>query len=162
MLTIAGIAAAAAIFNAVFPALSRSTGAIVQAGASVDDRLKSDIEIVHVIGELDSSGSFSDTNSNSTFEIFIWVKNVGTTRILDETAIDLFLGQPGNFVRIPHLSYADSFPKWDYTLEGGASEWGPSNTLKITVEYDSTQSQGNYDVKVNLPNGVSDETFFSM
>ena len=106
MLTIAAVAAAAAIFNAVFPALSRSTGAIVQAGASVDDRLKSDIEIVHVVGELDSAGAFADTNSNAKFEIFIWVKNVGTTRIVDEKAIDLFLGQPGSFIRIPHLSYA--------------------------------------------------------
>ena len=137
MLTIAGIAAAAAIFNAIFPALSRSSGAIVQAGANVDDRLKSDVAIIHAVGELDSSGSFSDTNGNARFEIFVWAKNVGTTRILDITSTDVFVGQPGNFVRIPHETEVESgvWPRWSHSLESGATEWGPKVTLKITAKY---------------------------
>ena len=66
MLTIAGVAAAGAILNAIYPTLSRSSGAVITASAKVDDRLKSDIEIVHAVGELDSGGSFSDTNANGS------------------------------------------------------------------------------------------------
>ena len=164
MLTIAAVAAAGAIINAIYPALSRSTGAIVTASDQVDNRLKSDIAIVHAIGELDSGGSFADTNGNGQFDIFVWVKNIGDTRIFSLSQIDLFVGKTGDFARIPHETevQAGVYPRWGYSIEGGSSEWGLKNTLKITVTYSSTQSQGNYDVKVIIPNGISDEDFFSM
>ena len=165
MLTIAGVAASAALFNAILPAIGRSTSAIVRASASVDDRLKSDVEIVHAVGELDSAGAFADTNSNNRFEVFIWAKNTGSTRVLSITSTDIFVGQPGNFVRIPHEVEleAGEYPRWSHSLESGASEWGPKVTLKITVDYDTdTQAAGNYDIKIVLPNSVSDEHFFSM
>ena len=46
LLTIAGVLGAAAVFNAVYPALTRSSSAVIAASAKVDDRLKSDIEII--------------------------------------------------------------------------------------------------------------------
>ncbi|MCH8206376.1 MAG: hypothetical protein IH956_05170, partial [Chloroflexi bacterium] len=166
MLTIAGIAAAAAVLNAVLPALSRSSGAVVTASAKVDERLNSDIEIVHAIAELDSSGSFSDTNGNGKFDIILWVKNVGSTRVLSVAQGDVFLGQAASFNRIPHETEVQEgqFPRWSYCVEGcsESTEWGPKNTLRITVTYDTTQSQGNYDAKVVIANGVSDTFFFSI
>ena len=164
MLTIAGVAAAGAILNAVLPALSRSSGAVITSSAKVDDRLKSDIEIVHVVGELDSAGAFQDTNADGLFDVFLWVKNVGLTRIDSIPQADVFLGKIGNFPRIAHESelQAGQYPRWGYAIEGNATEWGPKITLKITVTWDSTQSAGNYDVKVIIPNGVTDEQFFSM
>ena len=59
--------------------------------AKVDDRLRSDIEIIHAVGELDSGGAFADTNANGRFEIFVWVKNVGDTRVLSLDEIDVFV-----------------------------------------------------------------------
>ena len=164
MLTIAGVAAAAAVLNAIFPAVSRSSGAVITASASVDDRLKSDITIVHAVGELDSSASFADTNGNGKFDIFIWVKNVGSTRIFSIPETDIFVGKTGDFTRIPHETevQAGAYPRWNHSIEGGDAEWGPKNTLKITVTYNATQAQGNYDVKVIIPNSVSDEYFFSI
>ena len=163
MLTVAGIAAAAAVLNAILPALSRSSGAVTTASAKVDDRLKSDIEVVHAVGELDSCGSFSDTNGNGKFDIFIWVKNVGSSRMFSIAQSDVFLGKTGDFTRIPNEEDVQSsvFPRWSYSIEND-TEGGPKATLKITVTYDSTQSQGNYDIKVTIPNGVSDDCFFSM
>ena len=102
MLTIAGVAAAGAIVNAIYPILSRSTGAVITASASVDDRLKSDIAIIHAVGELDSGGAFDDTNGNGVFDTILWVKNVGSTRISSIPQTDVFLGKAGNFARIPH------------------------------------------------------------
>ena len=167
MLTIAGIAGLAAVFNAIYPALTRSSGAIVTSSAKVDERLRSDIAIVHAIGELNSSGAFADTNSNSRFEIFVWVKNVGDTRIVSIEGIDVFIGQIGTFARIPNQIEVDSdvYPRWSEDVEGSSddTQWNPKETLKITIDYDtSTQSQGNYDVKVTIPNGVADTHFFSM
>ena len=164
MLTIAGVAAAGAVINAVLPTLSRSSGAVITSSAKVDDRLKSDIEIVHVVGELDSAGAFQDTNSDGLFDVFIWIKNVGQTRIGSIPQTDVFLGITGNFPRIAHESelQAGQYPRWSYAIEAGATEWGPKNTLKITATWDSTQSTGNYDLKVIIPNGVTDEQFFSM
>ena len=163
MLTIAGVAAAGAILNAIFPVVSRSTNAVVTASAAVDDRLKSDISVVHAVGELDSGGSFSDTNSNAKFDIFLWVKNVGDTRIFSVDETDLFLGPKGNFTRIPHETEvsASTFPRWSFTIEN-STEWGPKATIKITVTCDSTQSSGSYDAKIVIPNGISDEYFFSI
>ena len=168
MLTIAGIASLAAVFNAIFPALTRSSGAIVTSSAKIDERLRSDIEIIHAVGELDSSGSFADSSpTNGVFEVFVWVKNVGDTRITSIEQTDVFFGQVGNFSRIPHLVDVEAgvYPRWNHDVEGSSDddELNPKGTLKITIDYDTnTQSQGSYDVKVTVPSGVTDEYFFSM
>ena len=167
LLTIAGIASLAAVFNAIFPALSRSSGAIVTSSAKVDERLRSDIEIIHVVGELDSSGAFADTNANGRFEIFIWVKNVGETRITSIEEADVFIGQIGSFNRIPNLIDLQEgvYPRWSHDVEGSSNdtEWNPKQTLKITVDYNAdTQPTGTYDLKFSIPNGVTDNYFFSM
>jgi hypothetical protein len=167
-LTIAGILSAVAVFNAVYPAVTRSSGAVTSASARVDDRLKSSIEVVHAVGELDSAGLFQDTNSNGKFDFFVWVKNVGDTTIDAVAETDLFLGPPGNFTRIPHESdvQATVYPRWSFSIENNTTEYAPKATLKLTVTYNSppdpTPSLGTYDVKVIIPNGVSDEYFFSL
>ena len=97
-----------------------------------------------MVGELDSTGSFADTNGNAKFDFFIWVKNIGDTRIFSIPLTDVFVGQTGNFTRIPHETEVEAgvYPRWTHTIEGGGSEWGPKVTVKVTVTYDSTQSQG--------------------
>ncbi len=168
LLTIAGVITAAAVFNAVYPAVTRSSSAVTAASARVDDRLKTSIEIIHAVGELDSGASFQDTNDNGKFDFFVWVKNVGDTTIDVVGQSDLFLGPPGNFTHIPHESDVEStvYPRWSFSLENNDSEWAPKATLRITVTYnsppDDPPSQGTYDVKVITPNGISDETFFSI
>lgn len=164
LLTIAGVVGAAAVFNAIYPALTRSSSAVISASSKVDDRLKSDIEIIHSVGELDSAGSFQDTNGNGKFDFIVWVKNIGDTRIDAITDSDVFLGATGNFVRVPHESDVESsvYPRWSYALENAASEWSPRVTVKITVTYDSTQASATYDVKVIIPNGITDQHFFSI
>ncbi len=167
MLTIAGIASAAAILNAIFPVLSRSSGALITASAKVDDRLQSDIEIIHAVGELDSAGAFADTNGNGLFEIFVWVKNVGDTRILALDQTDVFNGTTSTFTRIPHETEVEAgvYPRWAFVIEGTAdtTEWNMKDTMKITIDYNTdTQAQGSYDLKIIIPNGVTDEHLFSM
>ena len=167
ILTIAAIASITAIINAIYPVVSRTSGSIVTSSAKVDDRLRSDIEIIHAVGELNSAGAFADTNSNGRFEIFVWAKNVGDTRILALDEIDVFVGQIGNFERIPHEVEVQEgvYPRWSHDIEGQSddTQWNPKQTLKVSIDYDTdTQSQGSYDIKVTIPNGITDEYFFSM
>jgi archaellum component FlaG (FlaF/FlaG flagellin family) len=154
------------VLNAVFPAISSSSGAMTSASARMSERIKSDIEIIHAAGEYDDSGTWQDTNSDTQFDVFVWVKNVGTETIKSVESCDLFIG--GNdtlWAWIPHTDYASgSYPQWDYTIENG-TVWKKATTLKIEVSYEaaSRPSAGEeYDVKVLIPNGVSDEHYFSM
>ena len=57
------------------------------------------------------------------------------------------------------------YPRWQQDVEGDSddTEMSPKETVKITVDYDtSTQAQGDYDIKIIIPNGITDEYFFSM
>ena len=134
----------------------------------MDDRLKSALEIVHTVGELDAADTFQDTNGNGKFDFFVWVKNVGDTTIDSIPDTDLFLGKAGSFTRIPHENavQASVYPRWSHTIEDGGTEWVPRGTVKATVTYnsppDATPAKGVYDVKVIIPNGISDEDFFSL
>jgi len=54
-----------------------------------------------------------------------------------------------------------SYPRWAYTIEND-TEWVTGATLKITISYDSDPGAGTYYAKVVIPNGISDEYYFSM
>lgn len=150
------------VVNSADAVVTRSSGAVVSAAGQVDDRIKSQIRIVHATGELDKNGAWQDTNSDGDFDIFLWVKNVGVTRISAVTDSDLFLGQQGNFSRIKHQTEAGGVkPYWQYSVENG-TEWAQSDTIKVTVHYSTTLATGIYQAKLVIPNGVLDEIDFSM
>ncbi|MEW5985591.1 MAG: hypothetical protein AB1791_03060 [Chloroflexota bacterium] len=162
LMVITGMITVTLLFNAVYPAVLDGSDAMSNMQSRLDERLTSQVEIVHAAAELDSSGLWQDTNGDGHFSVFIWVKNVGSNRIIPIEGTDLFFGPEGNFGRIPHQSEAGgSFPYWDYDVEN-ATEWTPTATLKITIHYSSVQAAGRYFVKVAAPNGISDETYLSM
>ncbi len=139
---IASVVCAILVFNSLYPAVIRSSDAMTSMTIRVDDRLKSQIEIIHAAG---------DGN-----DALVWVKNVGSLRIAAVERCDVFFGPEGNFARIPHGS---GDPHWTYEVEND-DEWKPTATLKITIHYGSSLS-GRYFVKVSIPNGISDEYYFS-
>jgi len=138
------------VFNSVYPMINRSSQAMSSMADTVDQRMQSRINVVHA------------ANSANRQEIYLWVKNVGSQRILEIPKSDLFFGLEHDFVLVPYKDNAGtSYPRWDYTLENN-TEWGTSATLKITIYYDSDPGQGTYFVKFIIPNGISDEFYFSM
>lgn len=162
LLILAGTVTVVALFNAVQPAVSQSSGALGSMAADISDRVTSRIEIIHVSGELDSSGVWQDTNADGYFNVFVWVKNVGSSRILGVEGNDVFFGEQGDFARIPYVNDAGgSLPSWTWGLEND-TEWRPTATLKITVYFSSPLSSGTYFLKVTIPNGISDECVLSM
>lgn len=133
------------------PAVSRTGSSMVMSSDVVNDRIATQLEIIHATG-VDAA-----TESDA------WVKNVGTARIGPIDGTDVFFGPESNFARIPYGGASCSAPCWEYALEGGESEWGPTATLHITIHLDYSLATGNtYYVKVVVPNGISDAKFFSI
>ena len=150
ILIIAGVVCMIFVFNSVYPMINRSSAAMISMTDTIDDRMKSRISILHA------------ANTASRQTVYLWVKNVGTTRIVAIEESDVFFGPSDNFSRVPHLGDAGaSYPRWEYTLEND-TEWLSSATLKITISYDTDPGAGTYYGKVIIPNGISDEYYFSM
>ncbi len=147
LLIIGGVVATFAIVNGVYPALARSSAAINSATDQVDDQIKSQIEIINV------------SNNGST--VHLWVKNTGTSRIASVGNSDVFLSYEGSISRIPYGEPASPLPHWNYQLKGSSGTvWGPSDTNEITMSLASPLTPGIYQVKVVIPNGISDEMTF--
>ncbi|MGA2159179.1 MAG: hypothetical protein WB588_02305 [Dehalococcoidia bacterium] len=145
LLIIGGVVCCMVVINAIYPAITQSTGAISDATGKIDDRIRCKIEIIEI--------------SNSGSNIYVWVKNVGASRILGIQNSDVFFGPEGNFARIPFGSSGSGLPYWSYTIENG-TEWGPTSTVQLTIFLASAPS-GSYYFKFVLPNGISDEDIYS-
>ena len=168
LLTIAGVISAIAIINAVYPAITRSTGALSSASSTVDERIRTNVETIHAVGELNASSTpeWVDTNSNSLFDFFVWVKNVGDVRISSVIETDVFMGQVGDVERVPHENDASGYPRWSYVIEND-TEWAIGSTVKLTISFDDgcpacIKPTGTYFIKVITPNGVATEHYFSI
>jgi flagellar protein FlaG len=151
MLTIAAIIAIVAVVNAVLPSVSRTSGALISASGVVEDRIASQIEIVHATGQ--------DADPDAT----VWVKNIGAAPVDPLARVDVFFGPDGDFQRIAQGDPGCSAPCWEYTLENGTSTWEQTSTLRITVHASADLATGTtYYVKVVTPNGISDAKFFTV
>jgi hypothetical protein len=148
LLIIAGLTAAFAVFNSVYPAVQRSGQSMSDAADDIGDRITSRIEIIHA-GAANTS-------------VDAWVKNVGTSRILGIANSDIFFGEYDSAVRISYGSNGSSLPYWSYQLEGDQTQWGQTVTNAITIHLADSLDPGVYTFKMVLPNGVYDETSFSL
>jgi hypothetical protein len=175
LLIIAGVACVAFIFNSVYPAITRGGDAVVSMGDRMADRIRSQVNIIHAVSEFDPACNttfWRDTDNSTTFDIFGWAKNIGTTRILAPRRSDVFFGREGNFRRIPHVDHAGGVrPFWKYAIQDGRAEWGGAATIKITIRYaaawinsrlDANPPGTIYKLKIILPNGISNEIYFSI
>jgi hypothetical protein len=150
MLTVAAVAAIAAIINSMMPAISRTSASIVASSDSAGDRISTQVEIIHAAG----------TDGSPTIEA--WTKNVGGIAIAPLNRMDVFFGPQDNFVRVPYGGDGCAAPCWSYSLEND-TVWNPTSTLHITISMPSgLVTNTTYFVKVVAPNGVSDARFFTV
>ena len=161
LLIIAAVVAAVLVVNATYPAIVRSSNAIVGISQRVDQRIETQVSAVYATGELDSAGTWQDADSDTYFDVTVWVKNVGSSRILGTDQMDIFFGKAGDFSRIPYVDDAGgSFPSWSYLIENG-TEWTNTVTVKISIHYQSPLASDTYLVKLITPSGAYDERYFS-
>ena len=140
-----------AVVNAVMPALSRTNSSMVMTSDVINDRISSQVEIIHATGV------------DAATQADAWVKNVGASSLgpLDRT--DVFFGPEDGFARIPYGGPSCTAPCWDYALEGGATEWEPTATVHVIIYLTDPLAAGStYYVKVVTPNGITDAKFFSL
>ncbi len=151
MLTIAAIVAIVAVVNAVLPSVSRTSGALISASGAVEDRIASQVEIVHATGQTASPNAD------------VWVKNTGAATVEPVTRVDVFFGPQDNFQRITYGADSScTAPCWYYTLENAVT-WEPTATLHVTVKTSANLSSSTtYYVKIVTPNGISDSKFFTV
>jgi hypothetical protein len=135
-----------AIFNGLYPAITSSSTAINDATNKVSDRIESRIEIIQV--------------GHSGTAVYFWVKNIGSSDIDSIERSDLFYGPENNFARITCGGVGT--PRWSYSLEGGFTSWEPTATCKITITLAGAPSSGSYMLKFIIPNGIYDNTTFSV
>ena len=146
LLMIGGVVASLAVFNGFYPAIIESSGAVNSATSKVSDRIECRIEIIQVA-------------DNST-EVDAWIKNIGTVDIDSVERSDIFFGPEGDFY---HVTYGgDTPPYWDYQFEGSYTQWEPTVTVRVTVHLASAVSSGTNIFKIVVPNGIFDETTFSV
>jgi len=148
MLIIGGIVAAFATFNSVYPAIERSGSAIGNASDTLNDRIKSDIEIIQVNDNADT--------------VCAWVKNIGSSEILGAANSDVFFGSEGNFTRIPFGDSSVALPYWNYQVQATDNRWTPSCTNEIMIHLAAEPSPGMYLFKLIIPNGIFDEVSFGV
>ncbi len=159
LLIVASMVMAVALFNIAYPAIVRSGDAIDGMVSRAEDRLRSQIVIVHAAAEW-HDGAPHDLNASGDIEAVIWVKNVGSTRLAAVERLDVFFGTEGNFARIPHASQSTAGPYWQASVEN-APEWTPTATLRITL-HNAPLSAGRQFVKVVTPGGAAHEYFWSL
>jgi len=151
LLTIAAVVAVVAVANSLLPAVGRSSSSMVMSADVVNDRIATQVEIIHATGV------------DVATQADAWVKNVGSARVGPIDSTDVFFGPEDGFARIPYGGPSCTAPCWDYELEGGVTEWDPTATLHIIVYLDYSLAAGNtYYFKVVVPNGISDAKFFSI
>jgi archaellum component FlaF (FlaF/FlaG flagellin family) len=149
LLLIAGVVCSMVLLNAVYPAITGSSGAIVDAASKIDDRIRSNIAIIQISDD-------SDTN-----EVYVWIKNVGASSIGGISQSDIFFGPQGSFERIPY-GIQPGLAYWDYKVEPNGGVWGPSATLKITITVLAPLTPlSEYYFKVVIPNGISAQDYYS-
>lgn len=150
LLIVAGVVCMIFVFNSVYPMINRSSDAMVSMAEQVDERMKSRINIVHA------------ANNSTRTEVYLWIKNIGTQRIVNVEASDLFFGEEDNFDRVPYYTDAgETYPRWIFELENDTA-WETSATIKVTITYSSDPGAGTYFSKFIIPNGISDDYYFSM
>ena len=143
LMLIAGIVCTVMVINTVYPAVNRSTAAMVSIASKADERIQTQIEIIQTASQGD--------------DVYVWIKNIGSARIQAVEQSDVFFGPLGEQRRVP---YGSGSPYWDFQIENN-TEWVPMATLKMTIHLASAPS-GNYTLKVVLPNGISDEHVFGV
>ncbi len=149
------------VINTAYPAIVRSSDSVVRASQSMEDRIETQVSIIYATGELDGSRNWQDTDSDGYFDVKVWVKNVGTSRILGLDQMDVFLGKPGTYARIPYVGDAGgAYPNWNYTIRND-TEWKGTATLEVAIHYSSALTSDTYLVRVIAPSGSYDEEYFS-
>ena len=154
LLTVGGFIAAMVLLATVFPAVTRTGNAIASERSAIGVQSLQDIGIVNALSELDGGGVWQDTDTDTYFDVWVWLKNSGSVTIYDLSELDVFVHTVGTSTRVPHTGDAGGgYPQWSAVVEGGG-EWVESSTLKITIHYSAAVTAGTFTLETLTPEGA--------
>lgn len=154
LLTLGGFIASSILLATLFPSIARMNDAIASDRAGLVTQTREEVTLVNAFSELDAAATWQDTELDTLFDVWMWVKNTGAKTIEDLDDLDVFVHAGGTSARIPHEDDAGgSFPQWASTVEGGG-DWWQDATLKITVHYSGALAAGDYTLEVVTPAGA--------
>jgi flagellar protein FlaG len=123
ILIIAGVIAAAALINAMFPAVYGFSGSVSSVSEASGDQMKTDFTII-------SEGL--DPSVSSTLHVY--VKNTGRLIIASSNLAktDVYFGNGTNLYK---CKYDASSPSWQYSIQDGNGDqhWNPGETLDVAI-----------------------------
>ncbi len=153
ILIIAAIIATTAIVSAVYPSLFAAAGSVTTVSDSANNRILTDVKIV-----------MASTEGPGT--LYVWVKNDGSTKVPESRIAytDVYFGDRGHMMKASGNS--TGVLRWTYALDdlNGDEDWGPGETLQITVTDGSGSSftAGDHEIKLVLYNSASIEGTISL
>ncbi len=154
LLTLGGFITASVLLAMLFPSITRTGNAIAKDRDGFVQQTSEHITLVNGFSELDATATWQDTDSDTYFDVWMWVKNTGSKTITPFDDLDVFVHSSGTSQRIPHENDAGvSYPRWAGDVEG-AAVWLEDATLKITVHYSAGQAAGDYTLEVVTPLGA--------
>lgn len=148
-----GFVAATTLLALVYPSITTTGNAIAADRAGVTVQSREAIAIVNAMSELDGQGTWQDTDADTYFDLYVWVKNTGAVTIPKPSAIDIFVHTAGIGERIPHANDTAGHPRFTAEVEGGGT-WEDGGTLKLTVHYGSALTPGDHTIEVTTPRGA--------
>lgn len=152
IITIASVICAAGFVAAVFPSILASSAPILSATNELNDRIETDISIIH---------EAVDPGNSKTY---VWVKSLGTNRFSDNLieSSDIFFGEQNNFMRIPYNSSGAISPSWKYSMENSENTiWEKGETIQITINAPIV-SETEYFIKFTTYNGIATTDYFTV
>ena len=161
LLTVGGFIGAMALLALVLPSITSTGNAIASDRAGVGTQSREAISVVNALSELDGTGAWQDTDGDTYFDLYVWVKNTGGVTIGKAAEVDLFVHSEGIAERIPHANDTAGYPRWTAAVEGGGG-WEAGATLKITVHYQTAITAGDHVIEAATANGAGDASRFTL
>ncbi len=150
ILIIASVIVAGSIAGLVLSQIGVFESTITQTTESQQDKLLTKIDIVYGSG----------TVGMSIPEASIYVKNTGSNPIVDNTNLDVYLGEIGSAKRYSY-QVAGGDDTWEF-VAGAPSVWQQRETYQINVTESDLSTSTTYEVQITTPNGISDDFIFSL
>ncbi len=153
ILIIAGVVAAAALINAMFPAVYSMSGSVSSVSDASNDRMKTDFRII--------SEGLDPLTSDA---LHVYVKNTGrlTLSSANLAKTDVYFGNGSGLYK---CKTGASLPSWEYAIQdgNGDSNWNPGETLDITITTENYDFRSDRQiVRVAAYNGVTTDQEFTL
>lgn len=153
ILIIAGVVAAAALINAMFPAVYSMSGSVTSVSDASSDRMKTDFRII-------SEGL--DPLSSSALHVY--VKNTGRLAISGPNLAktDVYFGSGSALYK---CKAGASLPSWQYAIQDGNGDgtWNPGETMDITITAENYDFRSDRQfVRIAAYNGVATDHEFTL